>query len=606
MSATGARRLSSSFGHATAWALAGAVLLSLGVRIALSARVQGPWIYPDELGYEQVAVNLARGRLALYGKTGLTYSPLYPLTLAPLYAVGLSASHAHEGIKILNSAFMSLALVPVYGIARFMLPRGPAFLVVGLAAIAPLMYFTTLGMSESLAYPLFLVTVWLLLRTLTAPSRLNDGLLLAGIVSTCAVRIQLVALVPAALTALLVLAWDQARSERQPAGRLLNNLARRHVVLVVGGLALGLLAAVPTLTGSNSISVAGRYSNVPGNSSPAIVHTAKLFVYHAAGLVFVAGVIPFVGTLAVALVWLRRRGSARTGAFAATAIGLTFWLLVETAFAVNAFERLGDAPRIHERYLFYLLPLFLTAFVVALWNRGARPSRTAYALAISVALVGVLVIPFQTVINRTIVADSFSFEIFARNGTLQPLPHATTLGLGIVAVLGAITLVLRTNLISVAVVLAFVFVFLSYGEAVRVDAAADGQRRVLGATRDWVDRAHPATSVAMVVGPAVKNALADWQTDYYNLSIRRLYYTCLASLSPDFGERKVSVDADGVFRSGGRELETGYAVVPANLGVEGRVVARNTTARLVLVKTDGGTIRLRANGRWRCQARTNP
>ena len=44
---------------------------------------------------------------------------------------------------------MSLALAPVYAIARFMLPRGPALVVVVLAAVAPLMYVTTLGMSEN-------------------------------------------------------------------------------------------------------------------------------------------------------------------------------------------------------------------------------------------------------------------------------------------------------------------------------------------------------------------------------------------------------------------------------------------------------------------------
>ena len=365
--ATSTRRLGS-----TSLILASAVVVSFALRIALTWRIHGPWIFPDELGYQQVAANIARGHLALYGKTGLTYSPLYPLTLAPLYGAGLSASHAYDGIKIVNAALMSLALVPVYGIARFLLSRSPSFLVVGLAAIAPLMYFTSLGMSENLAYPLFLVSVWLLLRTLAAPSRLNDALLLGGIVLTCAVRIQLVALVPAALTALLLLGIERARAGRRPIRRVLKDLGRQHVVLVAGGLVLGLIAAVPTLIGTSSVSVAGRYSNVPSNSSPAVVHTAKLFVYHAAGLVFVTGVIPFIGTAAAGLVWLRRGGSARTAAFAAAGIGLTFWLLAETAFAVNAFERLGDAPRIHERYLFYLMPLFLTALVVGVRDARVR------------------------------------------------------------------------------------------------------------------------------------------------------------------------------------------------------------------------------------------
>jgi len=579
-------------------------LASCVLRIVLTARVQGPWIFPDELGYEQVAANIARGRLGLYGNTGLTYSPLYPLTLAPLYAIGLSAAHAHDGIKVVNAVLMSLALVPVYGIARFMLPRRPAFLVVGLAAIAPLMYYTALGMSENLAYPLFLLAVWLLLRTLAAPSRLNDTLLLGAIVLTCAVRIQLVSLLPGALTALLLVALARTRAGREPLVRSVKSLVREHAVLVAGGVVLALVAAVPALTGSGTFSVAGRYSNIPSNSNSALIHTVKLFVYHAAGLVFVAGVIPFIGALAASLVWLRRGGSDPAAAFAATGLGLTFWLLAETAFASNAFERLGDAPRIHERYLFYLVPLFLTALVVAVRSARVRSSRLAYVVAIAVALLGVLAIPFRTVINGTIVADSFSFEIFARNGALHAVSHATVLGLGIVAVLGGLVFVFRTNLVAVAVVLALVFVFFSYGEHVRIDAAADGQRLVLGATRDWIDRTDPASSVAMVVGPVVKNPVAEWQTDYYNLSIRRLYYACRATLSPDFGEQKVSVGADGVFRSGGQPLETDYAVVPANRGVKGRVLRRDSTAHLELVKTADGTLRLQA-GRWRCPTRPN-
>ena len=83
---------------------------SLAARIVLVGKVHGPWIFPDELGYEQVAANIARGHLALYGQSGLSYSPLYPLALSPLYALGLSAAHAYEWLKIVNALLMSLSL----------------------------------------------------------------------------------------------------------------------------------------------------------------------------------------------------------------------------------------------------------------------------------------------------------------------------------------------------------------------------------------------------------------------------------------------------------------------------------------------------------------
>ena len=78
--------------------------------------------------------------------------------------------------------------------------------------------------SESLAYPLCLLAMWTMLRAVRCPSIANDALLLAAIVLACAARLQLVALVPAALTAVLLVAL--ARPE--PAqGRLLHSRTAR-------------------------------------------------------------------------------------------------------------------------------------------------------------------------------------------------------------------------------------------------------------------------------------------------------------------------------------------------------------------------------------------
>ena len=75
-----------------------------------------------------------------------------------------------------------------------------------------------------------------------------------------------------------------------------------------------------------------------------------------------------------------------------------------------------------------------------------------------------------------------------------------------------------------------------------------------------------------------------------------------ATLSRDFGERQIAVGADGVVRSDGRPVETGYAVVPVGRGVEGTVLARDHVARLELVATGDGTLRVRPpdRTRWTC------
>src|SRR4029079_5130863 len=93
-------------------------------------------------------------------------------------------------------------LLPAYGIARHLLPRRPAYLVAVLVAVAPLMYYTALGMSENLAFPLVLVAVWLLLRPRDRPSPVNDLCFLVAVVAAAATRIQLVTLLPTGVTAL--------------------------------------------------------------------------------------------------------------------------------------------------------------------------------------------------------------------------------------------------------------------------------------------------------------------------------------------------------------------------------------------------------------------
>ena len=114
--------------------LAGIALVSALIRIVLVSQVHGPWIFMDELGYQRLAQSIGQtGHLALFGKSGLSYSPLYPLVLSPIYALGASAPTAIRAIKIVNAVLISLAVFPSYKIARFVLPRRPSLLVAGLS-----------------------------------------------------------------------------------------------------------------------------------------------------------------------------------------------------------------------------------------------------------------------------------------------------------------------------------------------------------------------------------------------------------------------------------------------------------------------------------------
>ena len=222
--------------------------------------------------------------------------------------------------------------------------------------------------------------------------------------------------------------------------------------------------------------------------------------------------------------------------------------------------------------------------------------------------VAVLAIPFQTVINGTIVADSFSFQIFADNRTLQAISHATLLAVAVVAVTGVLLLVLRSHPLVVGIGVAAAFVLMSDRLATRIAAAADGHRTFITQRKPgWVDEAQPSAPVVMIVGPAVTDPVAQWQTEYHNLSIRRLYYTCRATLSPDFGERRISIARDGTVVVGRSPLRAGYAVVPSGLGVVGQVLARDPVAKEDLVRPSNGVLRITASARprWACPPRAS-
>ena len=61
--------------------------------------VHGPFIFMDELGYKQMAQSFARtGHFSLFGKSGLAYSPLYPVVLSPIYALTSSTVTAYEWV----------------------------------------------------------------------------------------------------------------------------------------------------------------------------------------------------------------------------------------------------------------------------------------------------------------------------------------------------------------------------------------------------------------------------------------------------------------------------------------------------------------------------
>jgi hypothetical protein len=571
--------------------LVGLALISALVRVVFVSRIHAPTVFNDELGYVKLAESLGRtGRLALLDNPGASYSPLYPLVLSPIYALGASAPTAYALIKIVNACLLSLAVIPTYKIARFVLPRRFSLLVAGLTIVAPLMTYTSFTMSENLAYPLCLVAIWAMLEAVCRPSVRSDALLLAAIGLATVARIQLIVLLPAALTAMLVVALGAPPSGESRIRSLLRS-GRQHVLLlaVLGGGVL--VAAAGSLVGHDVLSVLGRYSNVFRRGLPDIRTLLDLLLRHIAGIDLAVGVAPFVAALGLTVVFFRSRRSADQIAFAAVAACVTAWFVVEVAIEAALFDSPnGDVPRIHERFLIYVVPFFLVALVA---GSRLRESKSLPRIFLAAALVAALLpaaIPFATVVNATISVDTFGLEPFARivAGDTTAIPHATIAAVWISATLALLYVYVRRRLRTVVLLILLPFVAYSGLARVRIEGSSAFGRSLLPAHADWVDRARPSGDVVLV--SAGESAVPALQTLYSNLEIDRIYYLCRPVVGSDFGERAVAIDRAGRVRDGSQVVRAKYAVVPWSLAVRGRVPAWNGEGGQALVELRNGRL----------------
>jgi hypothetical protein len=600
------RRLRPVSVRTTVGLLIGMAVLSTAIRIGLAREVRSPFVFMDELGYEQMAKSIVRsGNLALFGKTGSSYAPLYSVVLTPVYALTDSAPQAYLWSKVVNAILMSLSVFPVYGIARFVLSRVRSLGVAALSLIAPLMFYTDLELSENLAYPLALVAIWAMLRALREPSPRNDALLAGAIVLACAARLQNVALLPAALTAFVLVALVRPEPDGAGRGRATVQAIVTHRLLFAGtGLALvGIL--VRTIANGGALPLAGRYSNV-GSAHASPIRVLEIAGQHLAALDFALGIVPFAGALLAAYALAQLGFPRRELIFGCVAVAVTIWLLFEVAFDAAAFDSgTGQGiPRIHERYLIYVVPLFLVATVAGL--RAARPrvgARFHLIIAVAAALLPAA-IPFSRVINYSIVADSFGLQIFGTDvaGRIAPISNPVAVALVISSVfgLGYLYALVRPRPSFAIVVTVIAFLIMS-------TLARD---RIIGASKQmavvdplahvaWVDDRVDDGEVALIGGHgARRSALLD--TAFDNFSISRLYYTCTSTFGSGFGERRLTVDSAGRLRDDLEPVKARFAVVPADFRVKGRVLARDRKGGLMLIAPAGGVVTVPAAQISRC------
>ena len=99
----------------------------------LGHRMVAPWIMVDEIVYSELAKNVAaHGEFLVRGVPSHGYGFVYPVLIAPAWALFTSIPSAYAAAKAINAVLMSLAAIPAYFLARRILPARLALIAAAL------------------------------------------------------------------------------------------------------------------------------------------------------------------------------------------------------------------------------------------------------------------------------------------------------------------------------------------------------------------------------------------------------------------------------------------------------------------------------------------
>jgi glycosyltransferase involved in cell wall biosynthesis len=562
-----------------AW-LAGLVVLSSLFRYGLSRRVVAPWIMVDELIYSELAKSFANtGHFLIRDVHHGGYGVVYPLLIAPAWKIFGSVADAYAAAKAIGSVVMSLTAIPVYFLARRVVGSIPALLAALLAVAVPSLMYTGTLMTETVFYPLFACVALALVLALERPTIQRQLVLLGLCLLAFLTRSQAIVLIPAVATAPLVLVWLDRRRLRP-----LVDFKALYGALVAAVLAV---VVVQLARGHSPYDVLGSYS-VTGHANYRPGQVLKWVLYHVSELDLYLGIAPFAALLLLTL--SARSLDRRLRMFLAAALPLTAWLLLEVGAFASALS-----PRVQERNLFYVAPLFLIALLAWIERGLPRPPRAAaIAAVIAAALPGVL--PYHRLI-----------DVPAESDTLALLPlwwlHEAAVGLDtipvvVVAAAAAICLLFlsvspRFALFLPAVVLLW-FAFATerierfdHGfPKASIGALYEG---ITATPRDWVDAAVGKNAdVAFVFSGRDKTHHPDtlWENEFYNRSIGPVYDLRQPSMG-GLPETKVTERADGVLLAHGKPIRHRYVLSEESVPLAGSVVSRDAQKGMALRRTHG-------------------
>ena len=570
----------------------GASLVAAVVYSLLGSYVHGPGVFGDELIYMEAARSLAHDGSLVVRDAPYRFGPLYPGLLAPLVWIGSGPPEVYALAKILNACLFALASVPTYLLARRVLPRGWSAGVAVLAVALPSSAYTGLVLTEGLAYLLAAASVLAIVVAVERPTVWRQVGALAVVLVTAAARPQLAVLGVGALLALVISSLAEHRCVDTSVG-----LRRLWPTALALALAAGAAVAVVAARGGSAASGLGGYATLWRSYSLAGV--LRWSWYSVGGLALYMAFVPMLAAPAACATIFGRYRSRHRQELALASVFLAVNAAVIVAVGAFLSTPFG-AGRLHDRYLFYVVPLWLVA---AAWALRTEIRRMPLAAATALTLLAVATLPTHLILGEGVHLDAIGNGVWSEIAQLAPgRPNAVrAVALACVLALAAALLLLPPRL-RVLLVLPVAATFLANAVLVWNYRMIDGGRGVFSprteAAERWVDRALPAgtqvTTLWIGSGGCKASLVRDgflW-TEFFN---ERLQIGArIGSPSSDsLRFHEVHVDPTGrIVLASGRVFAARLVVTPPGLDVDGRLVASGTAVGLRLWETTGA-IRLR-------------
>ena len=558
-----------------AW-LTGLVVLSILARYGVGRRMVAPWIMVDEIVYSELARGIASGAgLSIRGEpAGVGYGVVYPALISPAYLLD-SLTAAYAAAKAINAVLISLAAIPAYFLARRVLTPGYALVAALLTISVPSLFYAGTIMTENAFYPIVLGAALALVLALERPTPGRLAVFLAAAGVAYLTRPQAVFLVPAALTAPLLLAWWSRRARAVLDFRWLYGGIAAVAVLLLGAAAA---------RGDGPLALLGAYRAATTQDYSA-TEIGRWLLYHVAELDLYVGIAPFAAFLL--LLAGARRLEAREQAFLAAAAALSAWLLIQVA----AFATQPSVLRIEERNMFYAAPLFFVALLLWIRRRAPRPlPALAAALAAAVALPAF--IPYERLIGISATSDTLAllplWWVHLQGVALDRVWLVVVAGAALIALL--VALLPRPALLALPALLLVLYGLAAQPVDVRMRQASVGAlfQGITLPERDWVDQAVGRDADVSVLWTGATDRFTVHENEFFSRSVDGVYHLH-QPVPGGLPQTPVAVDrADGSFYTpNDSAVSTPFLLTDDSLPIEGRIVARDKRKGLRLFRLDG-------------------